>query len=64
MIAVMLLYTCKSSVSRNCSLATLINFYICSLALTTTESGGLINGFVVLCPGAPQGSTGSGSGLI
>ena len=39
-------------------------FYGCSMAVTSTDPGGLMvlwgGG---LCPGAPEGSTGSGSGL-
>ena len=34
----------------------------CSLAISSTGSVGLCF-FVVVCPGAPEGSTGSGSGF-
>ena len=39
-----------------------ITFYGCSLVETSTGPGGLMV-YVILCPGAPKGSTSSGPGL-
>ena len=39
-----------------------LSFCGCSLIVTGTEQGGFMF-FVLLCPGAPEGSISSGSGL-